>query len=78
MYFLIANLPRAELYERHSGGSEAKNYSIRLSVSEGAHASSVLDSAVDAVSRPRRCAVARSDRYSGLSDIPSQFNLGKS
>jgi hypothetical protein len=39
-----------ELYERHSGGSEAKNYSMRLSVSEGAHASSVLDSAVDAVS----------------------------
>lgn len=43
-----------ELYERHTGGSETKNYSIRLAVSEGAHASSVLDSAVDAVSDSRR------------------------
>jgi hypothetical protein len=40
-----------ELYERHSGsaGTGQKDYSIRVSVSEGAHSPAVLDSAVDAV-----------------------------
>ncbi len=50
-----------ELYERHSGGTGTgqKDYSIRLSVSEGAHSPAVLDSAVDAVSRlaGRPCAM---------------------
>ncbi|KAH9951713.1 histidine phosphatase superfamily-domain-containing protein [Amylocystis lapponica] len=38
-----------ELYERNHGrGKSDKEYSIRLSVSEGAHSSNVLDSALDA------------------------------
>jgi hypothetical protein len=41
-----------ELYERHSGsaGTGQKDYSIRVSASEGAHSPAVLDSSVDAVS----------------------------
>jgi hypothetical protein len=38
-----------ELYERNYGRSKSdKEYSIRLSLSEGAHSSNVLDSALDA------------------------------
>ncbi|GJJ07543.1 hypothetical protein Clacol_001745 [Clathrus columnatus] len=38
-----------ELYERNGGrGKSDKEYSIRLSISEGAHSSNVLDSALDA------------------------------
>ena len=38
-----------ELYERNHGrGKSDKEYSIRLSLSEGAHSSNVLDSALDA------------------------------
>ncbi|EKM59188.1 uncharacterized protein PHACADRAFT_249460 [Phanerochaete carnosa HHB-10118-sp] len=38
-----------ELYERNHGrGKSDKEYSIRLSISEGAHSSNVLDSALDA------------------------------
>ncbi|KIJ56779.1 hypothetical protein M422DRAFT_238381 [Sphaerobolus stellatus SS14] len=38
-----------ELYERNGGrGKSDKEYSIRLSLSEGAHSSNVLDSALDA------------------------------
>jgi len=38
-----------ELYERNGGrGNSDKEYSIKLSLSEGAHSSNVLDSAVDA------------------------------
>jgi inositol hexakisphosphate/diphosphoinositol-pentakisphosphate kinase len=42
--------PRFELYERIGGrgGRSDKEYSIRLSLSEGAHSSNVLDSALDA------------------------------
>ena len=40
---------RFELYERNHGrGKSDKEYSIRLSLSEGAHSSNVLDSALDA------------------------------
>ena len=40
---------RFELYERNHGrGRTDKEYSIRLSLSEGAHSSNVLDSALDA------------------------------
>ncbi len=40
---------RFELYERNGGREKSdKEYSIRLSLSEGAHSSNVLDSAVDA------------------------------
>lgn len=48
----ISNLTdgnRFELYERNHGrGKSDKEYSIRLSLSEGAHSSNVLDSALDA------------------------------
>jgi len=38
-----------ELYERNYGrGKSDKEYSIKLSVSEGAHSSNVLDSTLDA------------------------------
>lgn len=38
-----------ELYERNNGrGKSDKEYSIKLSMSEGAHSSNVLDSALDA------------------------------
>ena len=38
-----------ELYERNGGREKSdKEYSIKLSLSEGAHSSNVLDSAVDA------------------------------
>ena len=38
-----------ELYERNHGrGKSDKEYSIKLSLSEGAHSSNVLDSALDA------------------------------
>ena len=38
-----------ELYERNHGrGKSDKEYSIRLAISEGAHSSNVLDSALDA------------------------------
>lgn len=51
---------RFELYERNHGrGKSDKEYSIRLSLSEGAHSSNVLDSALDARHslnvQPRRC-----------------------
>lgn len=43
---------RFELYEREDRGAGAnkpdKEYAIRLSLSEGAHSSNVLDSAIDA------------------------------
>jgi inositol hexakisphosphate/diphosphoinositol-pentakisphosphate kinase len=40
---------RFELYERNYGrGKSDKEYSIRVSVSEGAHSSNVLDSSLDA------------------------------
>lgn len=40
---------RFELYERNHGrGKSDKEYSIKLSLSEGAHSSNVLDSALDA------------------------------
>jgi hypothetical protein len=40
---------RFELYERNGGREKSdKEYSIKLSLSEGAHSSNVLDSAVDA------------------------------
>ena len=40
---------RFELYERNFGrGNSDKEYSIKLSVSEGAHSSNVLDSTLDA------------------------------
>ena len=50
-----------ELYERNHGrGKSDKEYSIRLSLSEGAHSSNVLDSALDARHslnvQARRCA----------------------
>ena len=60
----LANAPRFprrfELYERNHGrGKSDKEYSIRLSLSEGAHSSNVLDSAFDARHslnvQPRRC-----------------------
>ena len=41
-----------ELWEKSSGGASTrgqKDFSIRLSVSEGAHSPAVLDSSVDAV-----------------------------
>ena len=42
-------MPRFELYERNHGrGKSDKEYSIKLSLSEGAHSSNVLDSALDA------------------------------
>ncbi|KAF8529126.1 cortical actin cytoskeleton protein asp1 [Hysterangium stoloniferum] len=42
-------IPEFELYERNGGrGKSDKEYSIRLSLSEGAHSSNVLDSALDA------------------------------
>lgn len=45
--YLISS--RFELYERNHGrGKSDKEYSIRLSLSEGAHSSNVLDSALDA------------------------------
>jgi inositol hexakisphosphate/diphosphoinositol-pentakisphosphate kinase len=40
---------RFELYERNHGrGKSDKEYSIKLSLSEGAHSSNVLDSSLDA------------------------------
>lgn len=53
-------LCRFELYERNHGrGKSDKEYSIKLSLSEGAHSSNVLDSALDARHslnvQPRRC-----------------------
>jgi inositol-hexakisphosphate/diphosphoinositol-pentakisphosphate 1-kinase len=40
---------RFELYERGTGSSKSdKEFAIRLSLSEGAHSSNVLDSAIDA------------------------------
>ena len=40
---------RFELYERNGGREKSdKEYSIKLSLSEGAHSSNVLDSALDA------------------------------
>jgi hypothetical protein len=40
---------RFELYERGIGTSKSdKEFAIRLSLSEGAHSSNVLDSAIDA------------------------------
>ena len=52
-----------ELYERNHGrGKSDKEYSIRLSLSEGAHSSNVLDSALDARHslnvQSRRCVCA--------------------
>jgi inositol hexakisphosphate/diphosphoinositol-pentakisphosphate kinase len=49
-----------ELYERNYGrGKTDKEYSIKLSISEGAHSPNVLDSTLDAKHslnvRPRRC-----------------------
>ncbi|KAJ9112885.1 hypothetical protein QFC19_000440 [Naganishia cerealis] len=71
-----------ELYERHSGGSEAKNYSMRLSVSEGAHASSVLDSAVDArhtlTVQPRKKLTSHVDFDLALESLTKHFNKGLS
>lgn len=46
---LIIFCYRFELYERNFGrGNSDKEYSIKLSVSEGAHSSNVLDSTLDA------------------------------
>ena len=43
------HIPSFELYERNHGrGKSDKEYSIKLSLSEGAHSSNVLDSALDA------------------------------
>ncbi|KAI0315979.1 histidine phosphatase superfamily-domain-containing protein [Amylostereum chailletii] len=43
------SIPPFELYERNHGrGKSDKEYSIKLSLSEGAHSSNVLDSALDA------------------------------
>jgi inositol hexakisphosphate/diphosphoinositol-pentakisphosphate kinase len=39
-----------ELWEKSSGAKGQKDFSIRLSISEGAHSPAVLDSSVDAVS----------------------------
>jgi hypothetical protein len=39
-----------ELWEKSSGAKGQKGFSIRLSISEGAHSPAVLDSNVDAVS----------------------------
>ena len=48
VFNLTRNL-RFELYERHHGrGKSDKEYSIKLSLSEGAHSSNVLDSTLDA------------------------------
>ena len=45
----LTALFRFELYERNYGRSKSdKEYSIRLALSEGAHSSNVLDSALDA------------------------------
>src|ERR1700729_304674 len=45
----LTALFRFELYERNHGrGKSDKEYSIRLSLSEGAHSSNVLDSTLDA------------------------------
>ena len=45
----LTALFRFELYERNYGRSKSdKEYSIKLSLSEGAHSSNVLDSALDA------------------------------
>lgn len=45
-----------ELWEKSSGGQDGKkDFSIRLSISEGAHSPAVLDSSVDAVSVRWRC-----------------------
>lgn len=49
-----------ELYERNGGRQKSdKEYSIKLSISEGAHSSNVLDSELDARHslnvQPRRC-----------------------
>lgn len=50
MNYTLICLERFELYERVGGrgGRLDKEYSIRLSLSEGAHSSNVLDSALDA------------------------------
>ncbi len=46
---LLLIIPRFELYERGVGTSKSdKEFSIKLSLSEGAHSSNVLDSAIDA------------------------------
>ena len=46
---VIDPLGRFELYERNHGrGKTDKEYSIKISLSEGAHSSNVLDSALDA------------------------------
>ncbi|KAI0751646.1 histidine phosphatase superfamily-domain-containing protein [Daedaleopsis nitida] len=48
-YCLTPARPSFELYERNHGrGKSDKEYSIKLSLSEGAHSSNVLDSALDA------------------------------
>ena len=39
-----------ELWEKSTGNGGKKDFSLRLSVSEGAHSPAVLDSNVDAVS----------------------------
>ena len=55
-----------ELYERNHGrGKSVKEYSIKLSLSEGAHSSNVLDSALDARHslnvQPRKCVFSLPD-----------------
>ena len=47
---MLKGFYRFELYERIGGrgGRSDKEYSIRLALSEGAHSSNVLDSALDA------------------------------
>ncbi|EGO27897.1 hypothetical protein SERLADRAFT_447120 [Serpula lacrymans var. lacrymans S7.9] len=47
--YCVCNITPFELYERNFGrGKSDKEYSIRLSLSEGAHSSNVLDSTLDA------------------------------
>lgn len=49
IWYLLIFCYRFELYERNFGrGNSDKEYSIKLSLSEGAHSSNVLDSTLDA------------------------------
>jgi hypothetical protein len=59
---------RFELYERGIGTSKSdKEFAIRLSLSEGAHSSNVLDSAIDAKHalnvQTRKYAIILADLY---------------
>src|SRR5882757_1481391 len=69
-----------ELYERNHGrGNSDKEYSIKLSLSEGAHSSNVLDSTLDARHslnvQPRRSDFTCTLTTMSYSDLYFQGNL---